>query len=213
MNTVPPPTGPSPSAASFFVDALEGHGVTHVVTVPDNTSAAILSELRTRQRILKGGAPAEPDTTPIETLFATREGEAMGLAAGLWMGGAKPILLIQNTGLMEAGDGLRGTVARMGLPVVLLVTCRGYPKARKAGMDPRDSSHSFATGIDRDVLVRSDLDSVAHMTEGTLQAWGIPFSYLDDPGDLGPLSASFSRAQKEGRPVALLLDTTFDGGD
>jgi sulfopyruvate decarboxylase TPP-binding subunit len=213
MNTVPPAAGSTSSAASGFVDALVGEGVTHVVTVPDNTSAALLREFRARANALGKEPHPASEPPPVETLFATREGEAMGLAAGLWMGGAEPVLLIQNTGLMEAGDGLRGVVARMGLPVVLLVTCRGYPKARKAGMDPRDVSNPAARVIDKDILVRSDLDSVAHMTEGTLKAWGIPFSYLDDPGDLAPLGAAFADARKEGRPVALLIDTTFEPGD
>ncbi len=40
--------------------------------------------------------------------------------------------------------------------------------------------------MDRDILVRNDLDSVAHMTEATLRAWGIPFCYLRDSSDLTP---------------------------
>lgn len=127
----------------------------------------------------------------------------MGLAAGLWMGGAFPCVLIQNTGLLESGDGLRGTLTRMGAPVVLLVTCRGYGKARDAGLPP-------AAGImDPGILVRNDLDSVAHMTEPTLQAWGIPFHYMTDPSNSSPLRRAFSHAREDGRPVAVLLDTTF----
>jgi sulfopyruvate decarboxylase TPP-binding subunit len=180
-------------AARGFAAALGRLGVSHVVTVPDNTSAPLLRALAD-----PGGGP------PLRTVFATREGEAMGLAAGLWLGGGTPSVLIQNTGLLEAGDALRGTLARMGAPVPLLVTCRGYPKARSAGVDP-------GAGIgDGSILVRNDLDSVAHMTEPTLRAWGIPFQYLRDPGDLSALDQVFTRALEDGRPVALLLDTSFN---
>ena len=127
----------------------------------------------------------------------------MGLASGLWLGGALPAVLIQNTGLLEAGDGLRGTAARMGAPILLLVTCRGYAKARSAGFDPRTGD------VDRDILVRSDLDSVAHMTEGTLRAWGIPFRYVVDSSDLTPIEDAHCQAVEEERPVAVLLDTSF----
>jgi sulfopyruvate decarboxylase TPP-binding subunit len=183
----------SPSApAARFVDLLEDLGITHLVTVPDNTSAPIL-------RALGESSTREP----IQVLFATREGEGFGLASGLWLGGALPAVLIQNTGLLEAGDGLRGTAARMGAPLLLLITCRGYEKAREAGVDPADGQ------VDRDVLVRSDLDSVAHMTESTLCAWGIPFLLLRDSSDLAPIEEAFARCRDEQRPVAVLLDTSF----
>jgi len=189
------------AAALRCVALLQDLGVTHVVTVPDNTSALILTAL-------EGNALAfadRPGVNPAARLIhATREGEAIGLASGLWLGGAVPVVLIQNTGLLEAGDGLRGTASRMGAPILLLITCRGYAKARGAGFDPTRSE------VDRSVLVRDDLDSVAHMTESTLRAWGIPFQYLRDSSDLAPIETAFAQAQEEERPVAVLIDTTFD---
>jgi sulfopyruvate decarboxylase TPP-binding subunit len=128
----------------------------------------------------------------------------MGLAAGLWMGGATPAVLIQNTGLLEAGDALRGTLSRMGAPVLLLITCRGFAKARRVGIDPSSGPP------DREILVREDLDSVAHMTVGTLQAWGIPRSFLREAGDLEAIREAHAQAGREERPVAVLLDTSFD---
>jgi len=128
----------------------------------------------------------------------------MGLAAGLWIGGANPLVLIQNTGLLEAGDALRGTLSRMGAPVLLLITCRGFAKARRAGIDPSSGP------LGREILLREDLDSVAHMTEATLRAWGIPYSFLREAGDLETIRDAFVRAEREKRPVAVLLDATFD---
>ncbi len=89
----------------------------------------------------------------------------------------------------------------IAVPLLLLVTCRGYAKARAKGMEP-DSGP-----VDRDILVRADLDSVAHMTEKTLRAWGIPYHFLRDPADLTPVSEAWKQAQSEGRPVAVLVDT------
>ena len=197
----PAPTTVGPSApAHRFNAALADFGITHVVTVPDNTSAPILAAL-------ESGGPMRGDAAgageEIRVLYATREGEAIGLASGLWLGGATPSVLIQNTGLLEAGDALRGTASRMGVPLLLLVTCRGYPKARGLGIEPAELE------VDRDVLVRNDLDSVAHMTEATLQAWGIPFHTLSDPGDLSPVGEAVSAARSGERPVAVLLDTSF----
>jgi sulfopyruvate decarboxylase subunit alpha len=199
--STPATSATEPSPAALFVDLLEAHGVTHVLTVPDNTSAALLAALEKRA---KSAAASGDGGTTIRVIYATREGEAIGVASGLWLGGALPVVLIQNTGLLEAGDGLRGTAARMGAPISLLVTCRGYAKARGLGLDPSKGV------VDRDTLVRSDLDSVAHMTETTLDAWGIPFRVLRDPSDLAPISEAFRQAREEERPVAVLLDTAFE---
>jgi len=184
-----PSAGSPPAPAQRLVDLLQSLGVTHLVTVPDNTSAPILQVA---------------ETEAIRLLYATREGEAIALASGLWLGGALPAVLIQNTGFLEAGDALRGTASRMGAPLLLLVTCRGYGKARAAGMEPGEAE------VDRDLLVREDLDSVAFMTEKTLRAWGTPYLTLVDPSDPSPVGQAFAKALEEGRPWAVLLDASFD---
>jgi len=177
------------SEASAFGALLVELGVTHVVALPDNTSAPLLEAIR-----------VEP---ALELLSGTREGEIIALASGLWLGGAAPVVLIQNTGFLEAGDGLRGTASRMGAPLLLVLTCRGYGKSRASGLEPHEVE------MTRETLVRPDLDSVAHMTESTLRAWGIPFLYLRDSADLSPLREGWVRAKEDERPVAVLLDTSF----
>ncbi len=198
VSSAPRPEG-DPSPADSFVTLLSELGITHVVTVPDNTSAPILAALE---------KPSDPERSRREervprVLYATREGEGIGLASGLWLGGGHPAVLIQNTGLLEAGDALRGTAARMGAPILILVTCRGYSKARKAGIEPSGAP------MNREILVRSDLDSVAHMTESTLRAWGIPALGLGDATDLTPVREAQIMAKEDERPVAVLLDAVF----
>jgi sulfopyruvate decarboxylase TPP-binding subunit len=98
--------------ARLILDELKKLNVTHVLTVPDNSSKALLNLLWA-------------DGT-IQVVLVTREGEAFGIAAGLWAGGKVPVVLIQNTGLLETGDALRGTAMRMRVPLFCLVTYRGY---------------------------------------------------------------------------------------
>jgi sulfopyruvate decarboxylase TPP-binding subunit len=188
MTTQPEPT----PAARKVVDLFFSLGVTHVVTLPDNTSAPLLDAVQAHGEL--------------ELVLGTREGEVVALASGLWLGGASPLVLIQNTGFLESGDGLRGTASRMGAPILLLITCRGFAKARKAGREPGEGE------MTRDLLVRPELDSVAEMTHATLRAWGIPFFTLRDPLELEPIRKGWSQAQDEKRPVAVLLDTSFSDG-
>jgi len=156
--------------------------VTDVVSLPDNSSSALLALLR--------------QSADIRLLSVTREGEAFALAAGLWLGGRNPLVLIQNTGLLESGDSLRGTLVRMRIPVVCLVTYRGY--AKLAGLEEPPNPGP-------EVLSRPDLDSVAVMTEPTLRAWGVPFDFLHTNEDIGRISAAFAQAQQLSAPVAVLV--------
>lgn len=169
------------------VATLVEAGVTHVVGIPDNTSGPLF--------------PAVDAHPGLRLVRASREGEAIAIAAGLWLGGARPLVVIQNTGLLESGDAVRGTAVRMGAAVPMVVTGRGYAKMHAAGLSP-------SVARDRAVLVRPDVDSTALLTEPTLDAWGVPFTVCgaaDDPVEM--VRGTVARAEAEKRPVALVLTT------
>lgn len=171
------------ASAKLVLAELIRNGVTDIVSLPDNSSAALLQLLR------------EGDAIRLHSV--TREGEAHALAAGLWIGGRQPLILIQNTGLLESGDSLRALI-RMRLPIVCLITYRGYAKMAKLG----DVAPEFP---DAEILSRSDLDSVALMTEPTLKAWGLPFDFFHTDEDIPKLSAAFTKAQKTSSPMSVLV--------
>jgi len=171
------------STAKVLHNALVAAGVSHVVGLPDNTSAAFF------ERLAGEGAPS--------LLRVTREGEAVALASGLWLGGASPVVLIQNTGLLESGDSLRGTAVRMGVPLVCLVTYRGYGKLEGPGSEP-------------DAMTRADADSVAVVTEPTLRAWRLPYVFYRGDHDVATLQSAFLMAAKESRPVVVLIPNLLE---
>jgi hypothetical protein len=158
------------------------------VALPDNTSKALL-EMLVAQR-------------EIRVVSVTREGEAWAVAAGLWIGGGTPAVLIQNTGFLESGDALRGTAMRMRIPLLCLLTYRGYTTL---------TADAQSTGpVDGRTLSRPDVDSCAILFEPTLRAWGIPYDFLHDDGDVGKIRPTFEQAQQREHPAALLItkDTT-----
>jgi phosphonopyruvate decarboxylase len=55
------------------------------------------------------------------------EGEAIAVAAGAWLGGLKPVVLFQNSGLTNAMSPLASLVHPYQLPMLGLVTLRGEP--------------------------------------------------------------------------------------
>ncbi len=159
--------------------------MTHLVGLPDTISSALVD-----------AAETSPDTRYVPV---TREGEAFALAAGLWMGGREPVVVVQNTGLLESGDSLRGTVSRMGAPVLCLVTYRGYRKMTEAGLSPAYDPP------DRAALVRPDVDSTPLLTEPTLRTWGIPSRVMTSDDDVEGVIGLWSEARRESRPVVALL--------
>lgn len=178
------PPSPSPTTKAVLA-ALEGAGVTHVLGIPDNTSGSLFDALL--------------DHPSIELVAVTREGEAFAVASGLWLGGASPLVVIQNTGFLEAGDALRGTAIRMGAPIPFVVTGRGYAKMEAAGLGPD-------TPRTPELLTRADLDSVAFLTEPTLAAWGIPYGRCRPGDDVAAAMAGLVEETTAGdHPRALLL--------
>lgn len=176
----------SPShGVTAALQVLQAAGVTHVLGVPDNASAPLYDALGA------GG--------PIRLVPVTREGEAFAMASGLWLGGARPLVVVQNTGLLESGDALRGTAVRMGAPIPFVVTGRGYPRMEAAGLGP-------ATPRTPHLLTRPDVDSVALVTEPTLEAWGIPYTVCRSGADFpAALAGLLSEVERLGHPTALLL--------
>jgi sulfopyruvate decarboxylase TPP-binding subunit len=151
------------------VAALKECGITHVVWIPD-------SEIGTWEPALL----AEPSLSLIRVC---REGEAITVAAGLMLGGRKPIVLIQCTGLFEAGDALRNVVHDLKLPLFLVIGLRSY-YAHQQGKS-RDTCPLFAEPI--------------------LKTWQIPYELFQRDQTAKDLIAAYRKAQAEHRAGAILL--------
>jgi sulfopyruvate decarboxylase TPP-binding subunit len=107
------------------VAALEAAGFTHVVWIPD-------SHFGTWDAALSGSKLA-----PVRV---TREGEAVGVAAGLMLGGAKPLVVVQCTGFFEAGDAVRNVAHDLKLPLKMIVGVRSL-RASRAGKSSDNCPH------------------------------------------------------------------------
>lgn len=161
-------------SAALTVEALKGIGITHAVIIPDSESRLLFDAL--------GADGAVMVITP------SREGESLAIAAGLWAGGAQPWVVIQNTGLMEAGDALRGCGLGPRIPLRLIVGWRGYPGAQ-AGRLPIDSAYTY--------------------TEPLLTAWGVPTWHLMDDDEIGVLAAMDRTAAASSLPGAVITGYGF----
>ena len=76
------------------LEQMKKNGVTHVVWLPDSETNWLFVLMK-----------ADPSLTLVGV---NREGLAFSAASGIYAGGGTPLILIQNTGLMESGDSMRG---------------------------------------------------------------------------------------------------------
>ncbi len=101
-----------PSWAYGVCAGLRASGCREVVYVPDNPLSHIL-------RVLKRDYPE------VRATLATREEEAVGIAAGLYLGGARPVLMMQSSGLGNTLNALGSLLVAYQIPALLIISLRG----------------------------------------------------------------------------------------
>ena len=149
---------------------LTKNRVSHVVWLPDSETNFMYHQM-----------VADPD---LRLVPVCREGETMAIAAGLWVGGKRPVVLIQNTGLFESGDSVRGLALDINLPLVMMLGYRGWTRH---GVTPDSATY----------------------TEPILHAWGIRYYLVETDADVNRISLAFEEAEREQHPVACLMGAEY----
>lgn len=168
MNDVPNVLGPG-----TVLREMKENGVTDVVWLPD-------SETNWLHLLMQ-------DEPSLRLVGVSREGHACSIAAGLSAGGRKPIILIQNTGMMESGDSIRGWLLSLEIPVVLMVGYRGWTRH----------------GVNK--------DTAADYTERFLHAFGLKYYLVENDADAERITVAFEEAARTNRPVVVLIADEYHG--
>lgn len=100
-----------PSHAPEFVAALKANGFDFFAGVPCS--------------LLKGLVSILDQDRDAHYVSATREDSAIGMAAGAWLGGKLPMVLMQNSGLGVSVNALASLTTMYALPVLLVISWRG----------------------------------------------------------------------------------------
>ena len=153
--------------ADKIVDKIKKCGVTHIVWLPDGVASFMYQSMM-----------AQKDLTLVQVC---REGEALPIAAGLVLGGKKPLVLHQSTGIFESGDSIRLVASELRLPVLMLIGYRSWKPSPPV------------------------TDSAAIFIEPILKAWGIKYYLLRSDDDIDIISAADMEAQKTSKPVVILI--------
>lgn len=154
---------PGDQVASLFIRC----GITHAVLVPDHMMGAWLPAI---------------ERAGIRVVGVCREGEAWAVAAGLYLGGCQPVVMLQCTGLFESGDSLRNVLHDWKLPIFSVIGYRSYLNQDKL---PGDTALAF--------------------TEPILKAWEIDYRLITAPDQFDTFAGHLEASQRAQRAGAVLI--------
>ena len=102
----------TPAWASGVCAGVHAAGSRDVVYVPDNPLSHVLRVFEQQYR-------------DVRLILATREEEAFGIAAGLYLGGHLPTVMLQSSGLGNSLNALTSLLMPYQIPVLMVVSMRG----------------------------------------------------------------------------------------
>jgi sulfopyruvate decarboxylase alpha subunit len=154
------------AAPARFVDRLLAAGFDFFAGVPCSLVRTVLAELE-RRRLYLG---------------EVREDAALGVAAGAYLGGRMPVVVMQNSGLGVSLNALGSLHLLYRIPCLLLVTWRGF--------HGKDAPEHLVMGERMPRL---------------LDVFGIPHRSLGPSGIEGDVEWAAVRLRETRRPVALIV--------
>jgi len=168
-------TSPAERAAALtganIIHEILASGVDFVVSVPDiTTSEGLLRELAKmpKPRLIR----------------VCKEDEGVGICAGLAYTGKRALLLIQQTGMLDSINAIRGVAVEYALPVCMMVGLL----EKEPGVPPRQSKRY---GV--------------RIVEPILDAMGIPYHEIEEDADVGRIRPAIDEAYAGAHPVVLLI--------
>ena len=154
-----------------IIREIVASGVEFVVSVPDIT---------TSEGLLRQLAPMKAP----RLIRVCKEDEGIGICAGLAYTGKRALLLIQQPGMLDSINAIRGVAVEYALPVCMMVGLL----EKEPGVPPRQSKRY---GV--------------RIVEPVLEAMGITYHEIEAEADVGEIAPAIGAAYAEMRPVVLLI--------
>lgn len=146
--------------ATEIVETLESLQITHVVWLPDSTFGLWENALEASSKL--------------QLIRVCREGEAWPLAAGLHVGGKRPLIMMQTTGFFESGDAMRNILLDLRLPLFAVVGVRNW-------------------------LIPESRDSAKRFAQPIADAWGLDPAWVTGEEDKPRLVEHYHQCREAGR--------------
>ncbi|MBE6509204.1 MAG: sulfopyruvate decarboxylase subunit alpha [Methanobrevibacter sp.] len=160
------------SSEAIF-DGLKDAGIDFIVSVPCVNLSKLLDMINEDEEIIH---------VPV-----TREEEGIGICAGAYLGGKKPAILMQNSGLGNSVNALKSLTELYEMPLLMIMSHRGTEGENICGQVPMGQS-----------------------TPRILEAMDFKFFKPGNPeGAYEDLKEAWDLSVEEGKPVSLLLEIKY----
>jgi len=156
---------------SGIIVQIKASRIEFVVSVPDIT---------TSEGVLR---PLSQSAAP-RLIRVCKEDEGIGICAGLSYTGRRSLLLIQQTGLLDSINAVRGVAVEYGLPICMMVGLL----EKEPGVPPMQSKRY---GV--------------RIVEPVLDAMGIAYHEIEEDADVPKIRPAIDDAYAKSRPVVLLI--------
>src|SRR5262245_35081772 len=169
-----PQASPARLSGASIIHEIAASGVEFVVSVPDiTTSEGLLRPL------VRAGTP--------RVIRVCKEDEGIGICAGLAHCGKRALLLIQQTGMLDSINAIRGVAVEYELPICMMVGL----SQKEPHLRPRQSQRY---GV--------------RIVEPILDAMGIAYHEIEGEPDVAKIRPAIDDAYADSRPVVLLIGQT-----
>ena len=160
------------SSEAIF-DALKDVGIDFIVSVPCVNLSKILNMIDDDEEIIH---------VPV-----TREEEGIGICAGAYLGGRKPAILMQNSGLGNSINALKSLTQLYEMPLLMIMSHRGTEGESICGQVPMGES-----------------------TPRLLEAMDFKFFKPGNhEGAYEDIKEAWDLSVEEGKPVSVLLEIKY----
>ena len=154
-----------------IIREIKASGIEFVISVPDIT---------TSEGLLR---PLAKETNP-RLIRICKEDEGVGICAGLAHTGKRALLLIQQTGMLDSINAIRGVAVEYSLPVCMMVGLL----EKEVGVPPRESK-KFGVRI----------------VEPILEAMGIGYHNIEEDADVSKIRPAIDKAYADNKPTVILI--------
>jgi sulfopyruvate decarboxylase TPP-binding subunit len=154
-----------------IIREIKASRIEFVVSVPDIT---------TSEGLLR---PLAQASNP-RLIRICKEDEGVGICAGLAYSGRRSLLLIQQTGMLDSINAIRGVAVEYALPICMMVGLL----EKEPGVPPRQSKRY---GV--------------RIVEPILDAMGIAYHEIEEESDVAKIKPAIDAAYSDSRPVVLLI--------
>jgi sulfopyruvate decarboxylase subunit alpha len=158
-------------SGAAIIREIKASRIAFVVSVPDIT---------TSEGLLR---PLARETSP-RLIRVCKEDEGIGICAGLSYCDKRALLLIQQTGMLDSINAIRGVAVEYSLPVCMMVGLL----EKEPGVAPRQSKRY---GV--------------RIVEPILEAMGITYQEIEAAEDVHKIGPAIDEAYETSRPAVLLI--------